>query len=122
MKTPRSSIDYLADIIDAMDKIVRFIGTMDEAAFRGDDKTVFAVIRGLEIVGEAVKHIPDAVRSSHPAIPWRAMAGMREKLIHDYTVVDITVVWRTATEDIPALRPLFQQLYQAYQLTGDDAP
>ena len=122
MKTPRPAIEYLTDIIDAMEKIERFIGTLSEEAFRSDDKTVFAVIRGLEIVGEAVKHIPASMRSNHPLIPWRAMAGMRDKLIHDYTIVDMKVVWRTATEDIPTLRPLFQQLYQASQATDDGLP
>ncbi len=111
MTTPRSYISFIKDIIDAMEKVTGFIAGFNEEQFRQDDKTVFAVIRALEIIGEATKRIPENIRQSHPTIPWRAMAGMRDKLIHDYTVVNLEVVWKTATEDIPSLYPLFKQLY-----------
>lgn len=68
---------------------------MDLAAFKNDDKTTSAVIRKLEIIGEAVKGIPDEIRQKHSKIPWKEMAGMRDKLIHFYFGVDYDLVWET---------------------------
>ena len=78
--------------------------------FTKDDKTVFAVVRGLEIIGEAAKNIPSDVREKYAIIPWREMAGMRDKLTHNYFGVNLLVVWKTATQDIPALVPLVRQI------------
>lgn len=88
---------YLEDIIAAMRSIELFIKDMDFDAFESDDKTSSAVIRKLEIIGEAVKKIPDDVRQKYPSIPWKEMAGMRDKLIHFYFGVDNRLVWRTIT-------------------------
>lgn len=110
MTSPRSYLDYLIDIVDAIEKTKRFIQGLTYEEFRQDDKTVFAVIRALEIVGEATKQIPSSVRASYPDIPWREMAGMRDKLIHDYLGVNLLVVWRTATEDMPAVLPMLTEI------------
>ncbi len=77
---------------------------MDFDAFESDDKTSSAVIRKLEIIGEAVKKIPDDVRQKCPSIPWKEMAGMRDKLIHFYFGVDNRLVWRAITERVPLIR------------------
>jgi uncharacterized protein with HEPN domain len=111
MTSARSYSDYLSDIIDAMQKTGRFIEGFSEVQFQQDEKTIFAVIRALEIVGEATKCLPDTLRSTYPQIPWKAMADMRDKLIHQYTGVDLGVVWKTATEDIPTLLPQIQHIY-----------
>jgi uncharacterized protein with HEPN domain len=105
MKRPRLVQDYLRDILDAMDKAEEFILDFDLHIFKNDDKTAFAVIRSLEIIGEAAKKIPPDQRRRFPNIPWKSLAGMRDKLIHDYVGVSLDVVWRTVKEDIPSLRP-----------------
>lgn len=112
MTSARSYSDYLADIIDAMRKIGRFIEDFNELQFQQDEKTIFAVVRALEIIGEATKCLPDTFRSAYPQIPWKAMAGMRDKLIHQYTGVDLRVVWRTVAEDIPELLPQIEQIHR----------
>lgn len=79
---------YLNDILAALDSIEQFVAGMDLEAFRADDKTTSAVMRKLEIIGEATKQIPDEIRRNHPDIPWKEMGGMRDKLIHFYFGVD----------------------------------
>jgi len=96
---------YVADIVKAMDSIERFIVGMDLAAFQADDKTASAVMRKLEIIGEAAKQIPDSMRQSYPQIPWKEMAGMRDKLIHFYFGIDYQLVWRTIKERLPQIKP-----------------
>ncbi len=110
MSAKRSYIDFLADILDAIEKVTRFVAGMNFEEFSKDDKTVFAVVRGLEIIGEATKRIPFSVRDSHPEIPWREITGMRDKLTHDYFGVNLLVVWKTATEDLPTLEPAIRRL------------
>ena len=72
--------------------------------FFADEKTAFAVMRALEIIGEATKNIPQSIKENYPDIPWKEMAGIRDKLIHDYFGVDLEVVWNTATEDLFELK------------------
>lgn len=110
MKTERNSAGYLADILDASGKISKFISGLDSARFADDEKTCFAVIRGLEIIGEAARKIPPSLRQKYPQIPWREITGMRDKLIHDYMGVNATVVWKTITEDLPAIEPQIRQM------------
>ncbi len=78
--------------------------------FKKDDKTKFAVIRGLEIIGEATKHISEEVRINYPKVPWKKMAGMRDVLAHDYFGVDEETVWLTAKEKIPQLKPSIEKI------------
>ena len=79
----------------------QFVAGMEYSVFVRDNRTSFAVVRALEIVGEATKNIPDRIQSRFPDVPWRQMAGMRDVLIHAYFGVDLEVVWKTATEPAP---------------------
>ena len=96
---------YLKDILAAIESIEQFVAGMSFEAFQTDDKTLSAVVRKLEIIGEATKRVPDEVRLSHPNIPWREMAGMRDKLIHFYFGVDHQLVWKTVKERLPSIKP-----------------
>ena len=95
---------YLRHIIDAIDQIEEYISTMDEKGFSESRITQDAVIRQFEIIGEATKKLSEKTRANHSDIPWKDMAGMRDKLIHDYFGVDIMAVWKTAKEDLPLLK------------------
>jgi uncharacterized protein with HEPN domain len=119
MKEPHLVQDYLRDILEAMDKAEEFVGTLDLRAFSKDDKTAFAVIRCLEIVGEAAKKTPAAIRRRFVDIPWKSLAGMRDKLIHDYVGVSLEVVWRTVKEDIPLVRPALVDMLEKMKAEED---
>jgi uncharacterized protein with HEPN domain len=110
MTPGRSNLGYLEDIRTAAAKAMAFLGGMSLAEFSADDKTAFAVVRALEILGEAAKRIPPEVRDKYPMVPWRSMAGIRDKLIHDYVNVNLEVVWKTVTEDLPSLVPQIDQI------------
>jgi uncharacterized protein with HEPN domain len=103
VKVPRDYRDYLQDMLGATEKVAAFVQGMTRGQFLEDEKTQFAVVRGLEIIGEAAKKIPDSVKVKHPQVPWREVAGMRDKLVHDYFGVNAEVVWRTAVEDVPRI-------------------
>jgi len=100
--------DYLVDMIDAIEKTEFFVKGMKFEEFEKDAKTNFAVIRAFEIMGEAVKKIPSSVRNKHKNIPWKSIAGMRDKLIHEYFGVKARVVWKTIKQDLPKVKPHLQ--------------
>jgi uncharacterized protein with HEPN domain len=88
-----------------------YIRNMTFESFSVDLKTSDAVIRCLEVIGEATKQIPEDVRATYPSIPWRAMAGMRDKIIHSYFTVDFEAVWLVIKEDIPKLKPQLEHVH-----------
>ena len=109
-KDLRPIIDYIQDVLDSISDIKYFTRDFDLISFRQDKKTIYAVIRCLEIIGEAVKKIPPEIRAHHPHIPWQAIAGMRDKLIHDYFGVDIELVWDTVQEELGGLQLAIEQI------------
>ena len=103
-------IDYIQDILNSLEEIEEFIQGFSFNDFLKDKKTINAVIRSLEVIGEAAKNIPDSVKIKYPRIPWRKMAGMRDKLIHQYFGVDLQTVWQTIKEDLPTIKPLIKKI------------
>ncbi len=108
----RNYFIYLNDIYFAMENIEEFTSEMTYDEFIKDDKTSSAVIRKLEIIGEATKNIPDNLRKNYPHIPWREMAGMRDKLIHFYFGVDYLLISKTITIKIPKLKSEIYKIIQ----------
>jgi len=95
-----------------MESIEQFMGKMSFAKFKAEDKTSSAIIRKLEIIGEATKQIPEEIRQKYSQIPWKEMAGMRDRLIHFYMGVDYKLVWRTIRKRIPAVKILIQGMLE----------
>lgn len=92
------------DILEAIGKIERYTKGMDFDAWQADEKTVDAVIRNIEVIGEASSHLPDGVLKQYDDIPWSLMKGIRTILAHEYFGVDLEIIWKTVTEDLPLLK------------------
>ncbi|MGI4861574.1 MAG: HepT-like ribonuclease domain-containing protein [Janthinobacterium lividum] len=99
--------DYLAHMVEAIDRIAHYIGDMDKNAFCSNKLVVDAVIRNIEVIGEASNKIRKhhrAFADAHPEVPWQGSYEMRSVLAHDYFKVDLDIVWNTIMSDLPAMR------------------
>jgi uncharacterized protein with HEPN domain len=108
--TKRQLEDYLQDILDAIAAIEQFTSDVDFVIFSQNLEKIFAVSRAIEIIGEAVKRVPDSVRNQYPEIPWRDMAGMWDKLIHDYFNAEVDIIWKAVQEDVPQLKSMISRV------------
>ncbi len=107
---PHPDSSYLQDVLDAARLILQFVDGVDLEAFHADVMRQSAVIRQLEVMGEATKQLSLPLRQANPDIRWRTIAGMRDVLIHGYRGVDLVQVWKTATDSIPDLVPRFERI------------
>ena len=95
---------YLKHILDAISNIEKFMEGVSKEAFFSNVEKQYAVLRGLEIIGEATKNLSDKLKTKYPQVPWKETAGMRDKLIHQYFGVDLELVWETIRTDLPELK------------------
>jgi len=94
----------LEDVSLSIEKIERYINSFTMDNFKVDDKTVDAVVRNLEIIGEAVRQIPSAFKEKHSNVPWSQIAGLRNRIVHDYFGLDLEMIWHIVTSDLPELK------------------
>ena len=96
--------DSLLDVLDAIAAIERFTAGVEYESFAANEEKIFAVEKAFEIIGEAVKNVPQPIRSNYPEIPWKNIAGMRDKLAHQYWNVDVNILWKAIAEDLPQIK------------------
>lgn len=106
----RNYLLYIDDILRSIDKIERFVDGYDFEAFKGDDKTVSACVREIEVIGEATKQIPKDITDVYLNIPWSLMAKMRDKMIHWYFEIDEEIVWKVIKEQFPKLKADIEEI------------
>jgi len=109
--------DFLIDIWKEIEHIEKFSdGIENYEELQEDEKTLYAIVRCLEIIGEAAKKVPDDIRKRYHRIPWKEMAGMRDKLIHDYFGIDCYILWETVNKALPRLKKEYLKLLEDFNL------
>lgn len=106
----RSTRLYLEDILTSTSRIEEYIQGLSFNTFQDDQKAIDAVVRNLEIIGEAASGVPEEFKEKHNDVPWREMITMRNKVIHEYSGVDMDILWKTIQEDLPVLKDQIQLL------------
>ncbi len=107
-----SALDYLCHILDETEYLTRQARSLTRERFMLDETLQRAFVRSIEIIGEATKRIPDDFKEKYPHLEWRAMAGMRDKLVHEYFGVDYDIVWDVAANKAPALHQTIKQIIE----------
>lgn len=104
---------YIADIKDSAARIEEYVAGMSFEDFRADRKTIDAVVRNFEIIGEASRNVPEDWRNRYPDLDWKAMAGMRNYLAHEYFGISLEIIWKTIKERLPELRTRIEDMPEA---------
>ncbi len=110
---------FVKDIMEAIEDIEAFVGDIDFDRFHADKKTRSAVVWRLEVIGEAAKNIPASIRGKYKELPWKDMAGMRDKISHFYFGIDFEVVWEVVRKKLPILKPVIQKMIDELNEDGD---
>lgn len=110
MSEGRRDTDFLADILEAVDRILTYTVGMTEIEFLNHKLIQDAVIRNIEVIGEVTKNTSESFRQQHSEIPWKDLAGVRDKLIHHYFGINLEIVWQIIQYDLPRLRPQIEEL------------
>jgi uncharacterized protein with HEPN domain len=100
----------IEDMLEALRRIDLYIAGMDHFAFLQDEKTIDAVARNLEVLGEAARQMPEAYVVSHPSVPWRKITGLRNRIVHDYFGLDLEIIWQILRNDLPPLKATLEKL------------
>lgn len=108
--------DSLIDVWKEIEHIDRFSASLDYEGLMEDEKSLYAIVRCFEIIGEAVKNIPEEVKEKYCQIPWKDIAGMRDKLIHEYFGIDYEILWETIKHRIPELRGEWLKILEEFEL------
>jgi len=111
----RTYLDFIEDIYEAILKVEDFTDGLDYEAFVYDEKTLYAVRTGLQIIGEASAKIPEHIRLQHPEIPWRQIISFRNRIVHEYFGLDVRLIWTTIQTDLPELKPKILKLLDTYK-------
>ena len=112
-RTPREWRFYVQDMIGFAEKVMSYTEGLDQKTLVGDALRYDAVLRNLELIGEAATHVPDDVRAAHSEVPWRAIVGLRNRLAHGYLSISDRVVWTTIREAVPPLTSSLRNLLDA---------
>jgi uncharacterized protein with HEPN domain len=115
----RSWLEYLRHILDEAEYLMVHSQRLSRERFIRDETLKRAFVKSIEVIGEATKQVPEAIRRKYPHIEWRAMAGMRDKLIHEYFGVDYDIVWDVVTSKIPGLRREIEVILQREERQDD---
>ena len=105
----RSTSLYLADMLDAIDRVYEYTSKLKYSSFSENDMVVDAVLRNLEVLGEAARYVPQETRDKYPGIPWTSLVGLRNIVIHHYHGVDLENIWQIARKDLPPLRKILKK-------------
>ncbi|MDO9566090.1 MAG: DUF86 domain-containing protein [Candidatus Desulfaltia sp.] len=104
----------IEDILEAVKKVERYSEGMTQETFENDDRTIDAVVRNLEIIGEAANRLPDDFKTEHPEIEWTKIVGLRHRIVHEYFGVDLYIVWHILRKDLPLFKQMLNSIFKGY--------
>lgn len=112
MSKKRDVVNDLENVLETIGKAEMFVEGVEYEDFLEDDKTIFAVSKAIELIGETLKHVPEEIKAQYPEVPWEDIYGMRNFLAHNYFNSDVDEMWKTVKDDIPGLKLILQGILQ----------